>query len=343
MNAYRMTRKAFHAIVTIIQNHPTFQTNDRGRRQYPIEYQLMTFLHYLSSSGSSASGERTRNHLYLGYGSRDVYVRRCVKAIRECMRQQYYRWPDAIERKELASEFHSKFNLPNCILIADGTTFRLSRRPKRDDAADYSGRKDGYTITNLFLSDTKRRVRYYSAGWAGSTHDNRMWKNCKVNKSPSQFFSHNEYIVGDNAFEDGPHMVTTYRAPTGATLEGSQQRFNKLLSAPRVIAEHVNGILKGRFPWLTFIPMELNENPTSMRCIIEIIDVCVTLHNFLFEHNLNHDDHYYYTPTTLNEDEGNDLESLASNDELNLPIHNLVHSATRREQLRAYLSEQGII
>ena len=259
------------------------------------------------------------------------------------MNRRYYRWPNAIERKELAAEFHSKFKLPNCILVADGTTFRLRSRPKREDAADYSGRKDGYTITNLFFSDIKRRIRYYVTGWAGSTHDNRMWTNCKLYKWPSRFFSHNEYIISDSAFDDGPHMVTTYRSPTGGTLHGSKRRFNKLLSSPRVISEHVNGILKGRFPWLTFIPNELTDDPISMRRILEIIDVCVILHNFLIEHNLHHDDHYFYTAAALSDDEGGDMESLASDDELNQPINLQADLGTRREQLRAYLSEEGII
>ena len=49
MSAYRMTRKAFCGVICMIQNSAVFQTtnetNNRGRRQYPVEYQMMTFLH----------------------------------------------------------------------------------------------------------------------------------------------------------------------------------------------------------------------------------------------------------------------------------------------------------
>ena len=342
-----MTRKAFCGVICMIQNSAVFQTtnetNNRGRRQYPVEYQMMTFLHYLSSPGINGSGEHIRNHFHVDYGSKDLYVRRCIKAIRECMRGQYYCWPNATERQQLACEYRRNYELPNCILVMDGTTFKLSRKPKREDAADYSGRKDGYTITNLFFSDIKRRVRYYTAGWAGSTHDNRLWTNCKLYKQPSRFFSHNEYVLGDSAFQDAAHMVTTYKTPTGGTLHGSRQRFNKLVSSARVISEHVNGILKGRFPWLSAIPNEINEDPISMRRIVEIIDVCVILHNFLIEHNLNYDDNYFYTPVEQNDIDNEEYEPLVPEDELNQPINVNADRGICREQLRAYLSEKGII
>ena len=229
-----------------------------------------------------------------------MYIKWCVKAIRSSMRSKYYSWPDAEERREMATQFKKEYNLPNAILIVDGTTFRLMAKPKREDAADYSGRKEGYTITNLFFSDINRKIRYYVSGWAGCAHDNRIWKNCRVFLESSTRFAPNEYIIGDSAFDNGPHVVTTYRTPAGGVIEGSKKYFNDKLSSPRVISEHVNGILKGRWSWLNCIPCLLTEDPQSMKRILELIDVTVILHNFLIQERLNDDELHFYNPAADN-------------------------------------------
>jgi len=218
-----MSTKAFYCLLSLIEDHSVFQKGQNGPPQAPVKHQLiMTLLHYLSSPGSAAGGARTRNHFYIAYGCKDLYVQRCVEAIRACLRKKYYSWPDEQERKELADQFHREYHLPNALLVVDGTTFRFAIKPLRKDAASYSGRKDGYTLTNLFFSDCKRRIRYYVAGWAGCAHDNRLWTTCKVYKNPGDYFSPQHYLIGDSAFENGPHMVTTYRNPTGGTLRGTK-------------------------------------------------------------------------------------------------------------------------
>jgi DDE superfamily endonuclease len=344
VTAYRMTRRAFHRLVDLIKDHPVFQAPKRGCPQYPVEQQLLTLLHYLSSRGSEASSARTRNHFHISYGSKDRYIDRCVKAIRSCMRSTYYKWPDAEERTKLARDFKNEFQLPNAILVVDGTTFRLMSRPEREDAADYSGRKEGYTITNLIFSDAQRRIRYYVAGWAGCVHDNRMWNTCKVFRQSSSYFSPSQYAIGDSAFDNGPHMVTTYKAPTGGLLRGSKKGFNDILSSPRVISEHVNGILKGRWSWLNCIPCVLNEDPKSMERILKFIDVTVILHNFLIQERLNEDQTVFYDEKRKRcQPLNNDDFLMDENDELNQGISATAPSGRRREQLRAYLSERGVL
>lgn len=341
LSAYRMSRQAFHRLVGIIKHHKVFQASRRGSRQFPVEQQLLTLLHYLSVPASSASGARTRNHFHISYGAKDLYVNRCVEAIRSCMRARYYTWPDADERKELAKQFKKNYKLPNAILVVDGTTFPLMQRPNREDAADYSGRKEGYTITNLFFSDMRRRIRYYVIGWAGCSHDNRLWTNCKVYREPMSHFSPGQYLIGDSAFANGPHMITTYRAPTGGVVEGGNKRFNDLLSSPRVVSEHVNGILKGRWCWLNCIPCDLTEDPKSMERILKLIDVIVILHNFLIEENFTGDDDMFYEIGAGDND--SEVSELDPDDELNQGVAAGAHNGYRREQLRAYLSEKCLI
>jgi hypothetical protein len=52
-----------------------------------------------------------------------------------------------MERKEIAARIHAKFDWPNCVFIVDETLFPpFATTPQLEDAADYKGRKLGYTL-----------------------------------------------------------------------------------------------------------------------------------------------------------------------------------------------------
>ena len=53
-----------------------------------------------------------------------------------------------------------------CVGAMDGTTFQLATKPKRVDAPDFKGRKEGYTLTGLlFLFNHRQKIRYYITVW----------------------------------------------------------------------------------------------------------------------------------------------------------------------------------
>jgi len=247
LNVYRVTKSAFWRLVDAIKTHHVF-TQKRGPTQQPVAHQLMALLYYLGTAGSGALNHRTRNHFHIGYGSAQNFRRRVILAIREVLRPIYYSWPEKGERKEIAAEIQREFLIPNCIGAMDGTTFSLVTRPERVDAPDFKGRKDGYTLSGLFLFDHSRRVRYYNSGWAGSAHDNRIFLNSTIHRHAEEYFSENEYVVGDSAFQEESFCVPTYRNPTGGTLQGTKASFNTILGRFRVVSEHGIGLLKGRFP-----------------------------------------------------------------------------------------------
>ena len=158
----------------------------------------------------------------------------------------------------------------------------------------------------------------------------RRWKKC---------FGHKYYVTCDSAFDALSFTVPTYRNPTGGLLSGSKEDFNEVIGSPRVIIEHINGIIKGRFPILKSLPCLINEEEKTFDRVLKIIDVCVILHNFLIEENLNEDDPYWYVPTREPNENRYEYVPLAPDDELNRPAE----GGGRRERLRGYLSEQGII
>jgi len=224
----------------------------------------------------------------------------------------------------------------------DGTTFRFMTKPERNDAADFKGRKDGYTLSGIFIFDHQRRIRYHNTGWAGSAHNNRIFLASQVHHNHKDFFSHNQYVLCDSAYQEEHFCVPSYRNPTGGILTGTKARFNHILGRIRVVSEHGFGHLKGRFPILSCIPVVLTHDPNSMWEILDLIDTCVILHNFILTHNENSDEPFFYTPR-VQQNIQDLVGTLAPDDELNVPLPDLSPRGLRREQLRAYLSENNLI
>ena len=66
--------------------------------------------------------------------------------------------PDEAEQCKISKRFQDKFNFPHCVFVIDGALFPLAKKPKLEDAADYNGRKLGYTINAIFLCDNEHWI-----------------------------------------------------------------------------------------------------------------------------------------------------------------------------------------
>jgi DDE superfamily endonuclease len=93
----------------------------------------------------------------------------------------------------------------------------------------------------------------------------------------------NQYIVGDSAFENSWFMVSAFKKLPNCQLPQEQEHFNTKLSKLRILSEHCISILKGRFPWLCHIWMQITEDTKSLRRILQLIDATIILHNTLIE------------------------------------------------------------
>ena len=281
LQKYRMSRSSFHTLVELIEDHPVFEQGKRGPPQAPPAHQLMVLLKYLGTQGSGGSNPDLRNLFRLGRGSSDLYKQRAYDSILS-LSDGYYTWPDEEEKKRISERIRRKYGIPNCVMIADGTLHELAFKPQTDDWADYHGRKYAFSISTLVLNDDRRRIHYFLAGWPGSAHDNRIFKNSSIYKNFEKCFSEIEYMIGDSAFEPTKFMVSAFKK-IGVT--AGKEIFNDTISRPRVISEHTIGIWKGRFPWLRSIRMRVTKDKQSMVNILTMIMVSVILHNFLIEEN----------------------------------------------------------
>ena len=128
-----------------------------------------------------------------------------------CMKEMYYKWSLAEDRKQIFQWIMSKFNFPNYVGCLDGTLNPLTFEPQCQDASDYSGRKYGYSLTTLVVNDDNQRITYYLARWPGSTHDNHIFKNLHLFQDFYSYFSECEYLLGDLAFKCFSFIIGVYK------------------------------------------------------------------------------------------------------------------------------------
>ena len=129
-----------------------------------------------------------------------------------------------------------------------------------------------------------------------------------------------------------------YKKPQGSSIPQEQEMFNTALSKPHIESEHAIGIWKGRFPWLCSIPMIMKQSmqKEGLSHILEVIDTCVILHNFLIEQNEG-------IPSDWMDDEASDIDdALSDMDELIQPIGKAEPNDQRSEQVNLYINENYV-
>ena len=332
---YRMSRDMLDKVTDIIKDHDVFKRGKRGPKQMEVKHQLMVWLNFIGKEGESNSSQR--NTFKISEGVCEKCRERVVKAL-SSLRDEYIKWPDEEERKEIAERIEAEFTFPNCVGLMDGTLVELAITPTSDDAADYNGRKYGYSLTIMVINDDRRKIRAYLSGFPGSTHDNRVWKAMDQCQNPEKYFSPLQYILTDTAFEPSNHAIPAYKSQTGFVQEPNKELFNNALATPRVISEHVMGMWKGRCSWLRKIRMMITNNPKSLKRILKYIDATIVLHNILIDlgEEMEEDDEWNRNDDLSDID---DPLMIPESYVLGLPIPGGAPKDTRREQLKDFIVE----
>ena len=142
-----------------------------------------------------------------------------------------------------------------------------------------------YALNVMIICDDKKKITYYNAGWPGSTHDNRVFRNSKVFYNRGEYFSTNEYLLGDSAYSASPVMVQSFKKQASvATLPPNHEFFNTCLAKVRISSEHCIGMLKGRFQCLKRNNIKLRNSPSEVRELVDLIGSCTVLHNLLINY-----------------------------------------------------------
>ena len=279
---FRISRESFFLLLEKMKDRRAFKRVSKKKQQRSIAYQLLVYLFRIGKEGSGGGAMAVANYFGIAKGSVINYIRRCVSALSEIKNDIVY-WPDEKQRKEMRNRM-SINGFRHCVGIIDGTLIRLIYRPEAYHECYYS-RKCFYALNVMIICDDKKRILYYNAGWPGSTHDNRVFRNSKLFYNRGEYFSKHEYLLGDSAYSASPVMVQAFKKQASvATLPANNEYFNTCLAKVRISSEHCIGMLKGRFQCLKQNNIKLRNSPTEVKRLVQLIGSCTVLHNLLIDY-----------------------------------------------------------
>lgn len=234
----------------------------------------------LGCDGNGVGEEK--NALLCGFstGSVNNFTKRVFTAILS-LKDQVIKWPNAKERRQISRRFARDHGLPNAVGIIDGTPVVYSQRPHIDGEVFWTRKKE-YSQNLQLVCDDRRKVRFFLIGWPGTVYDNTVFCKTKLARNPLRYFCGGQYILADSGYSLKSFVVTPYRQPLADIPEN--RVFNEYFSSARVIIEHVNGILKGRFSSLRGIRTQIREDK-DFKLVNEHILVCLILHNLMIDFN----------------------------------------------------------
>jgi hypothetical protein len=282
LHSFRMTRQSFYVLLEEMRTKKAFAMS-KFRKQRPVSYQLLVFLFRIGREGTAGSCLAVSQFFGIGIGSVKNYVDRSIRALKEIKNEVVY-WPDQEEREEMKTRLAST-GFRHCVGIIDGTLIVLDFRPEKYYECYYS-RKSCYALNLMVVCDDNRRITYYYAGWPGSTHDNRVWRNSKLYLERHKYFSHMEYLLGDCAYSHSSIMVQAFKKHSAtASLSREEHNFNTMLAQVRISSEHCIGVLKGRFACLKRNDIQFKDGKKEVKDLINIITSCVILHNLMINYS----------------------------------------------------------
>ncbi|KAG2216362.1 hypothetical protein INT45_001614 [Circinella minor] len=129
-NIVRMNKSTFALLTKKIAKHEVFKSKGSGRNQRPVWLQLACTLERLAHDGTGQSVHGISRQWGIASGSVSTYMKRVITALND-LSPHYIKWPEATERKQIATFIKEFHNFPSCVRYIDGTHMVLSQKPKK--------------------------------------------------------------------------------------------------------------------------------------------------------------------------------------------------------------------
>jgi hypothetical protein len=98
-----------------------------------------------------------------------------------------------------------------------------------------------------------------------------------IQNNSTEYFQSGEYCLGDSAYSTCfPYIITPYKKP--ASLIDRNKKFNYLLARARITIEHCIGIIKARFPVLSYLRERL-QTDDDLEYVCRKVVACFVIHN----------------------------------------------------------------
>lgn len=144
-----------------------------------------------------------------------MYGNRCAVAVPSLRKDAIILWPGEDDKNKNAKQIFIKFRCPGCIEVADSAILLLECEPQSDDSPDYKGRKHIYSFTVMNVCDDRRQIQYYLAGFPGSVHENRVYRDTALARNPTDHFGERYALLSDSAVQCSPTVVSAFKCPQG--------------------------------------------------------------------------------------------------------------------------------
>ena len=246
----RMNRESFDLLLNVTRNRLTRQNTILRNCLTPEKVLACGLLRLAHGNSYETIGPA------LNVG-RTTVIEACqdvVEALYE-LRNEYIKFPTTVaETMACIQTFTDKSRLPNIVGAIDGTHIKIIS--PRDSAVDYFSRNQQHDFIIQAVADGKGLFLDFAAGYPGSLHDARVYRNSflyqrasneELLREPVERIGNRNihpYLVGDSAYPISPWLMKPYPE---ATRNPGEITFNKELSSARVAIECAFGRLKSRW------------------------------------------------------------------------------------------------
>ncbi|KAL2086466.1 hypothetical protein ACEWY4_017525 [Coilia grayii] len=279
---FRLSRCQFDDLLHRIGPRLT-KTNTRFRKCIGPAERLAICLRYLATGDSYHS---LSYRFRVGWTTVGMIVPEVCKAIWEGLVAEFMPVPKEEDWWEMARQFHTHCDFPNCVGAIDGKHVRIVAPPRSGSL--YYNYKGTFSIVLLALVDVNLCFRIIDVGAYGRGSDGGTLRDSAFGQAlqagtlelpPDAAIPGAEElgplpftIVGDEAFPLRRNLMRPY---PGRNLPRRRRLFNYRLSRARMVVENAFGVLAARFRMYHRV---MGQHPQNVEVCVKA--TCV-LHNLL--------------------------------------------------------------
>lgn len=283
LKLFRLDKYCCQVLINSIgpyMNQPHRQT------RIPTHLRILTALHFFDQG----SYQIATGHGYSIAQSQPA-VSRCIAEVSDVITERllntWIKFPSSIEARQAAKRGFAEItaSFPHLVGVIDGTQIRIiapSANHPIHPGQPYYCRKNFYAINTQIIGDSDRKIININARFPGSVNDAAIWMTSGAKRIMQRQYVRNgtaDHLLGDSGYPLEPWLMVPFDNPPE---NSPQKRFNIALSQIRVIIEHINGLLKGRFRCVHG-HRALHYNPQRAA---KIIYSCAVLHNMCRTYNV---------------------------------------------------------